>query len=116
MFLIRRFLWFVTGATAGFGGAMWIRRQVIRKVEQLVPERVSTAASDSARRFGRDLREAVAEGRTTARGRAAELRAELRPGPGTEPGPGPASTAGPGSRAGPPAVIDQGRSSSSPVG
>jgi hypothetical protein len=73
MFLIRRLVWFTTGATAGFGGAMWIRRQVLRRVERLMPERVVKDA-------GNGLVDAVRVGRAAARGREAELRAELRPG------------------------------------
>jgi hypothetical protein len=80
MFLVRRLVWFVTGATAGFGGAMWIRRQVLKQVERFVPQRVAADAGESARRAGRGVRAAVAEGRAQARGREAELRAELRPG------------------------------------
>jgi hypothetical protein len=80
VFLIRRLVWFTTGATAGFGGAMWIRRQVLRRVERLMPERVVSDAGETARKAGKGLRAAVAEGRAAARGREAELRAELRPG------------------------------------
>jgi hypothetical protein len=80
VFLIRRLVWFLTGATAGFGGAMWIRRQLRRQVERFVPQRVAADAGDAARRARTGLGAAVAEGRAQARGREAELRAELRPG------------------------------------
>jgi len=82
VFLIRRLVWFATGATAGFGGAMWIRRQVRRRVERLVPRRVTADAGASARRVRLGVVDAVREGRAAARGREAELRAELRPGAG----------------------------------
>lgn len=82
MFLIRRLVWFTTGATAGFGGAMWIRRWLLRRVERLVPQHVSAEIGNSARRAGRGVRQAVIEGREAARGREAELRAQLRPGAG----------------------------------
>jgi hypothetical protein len=82
VFLIRRLLWFTTGATAGFGGAMWIRRQVLRRLERLVPARLQADASRSARNARLGVRAAVREGRAAARGREAELRAELRPGAG----------------------------------
>jgi hypothetical protein len=82
VFLIRRLVWFTTGATAGFGCAMWIRRQVLRRVERLVPRRVTAEAGASARRVRLGVVDAVREGRAAARGREAELRAELRPGAG----------------------------------
>ena len=84
MFLIRRLVWFTTGATAGFGGAMWIRRRVLRRIEQVVPPSVSAAAGRSARRVAGRVGDAVADGREAARGREAELRAQLRPGAGHE--------------------------------
>jgi hypothetical protein len=37
-------LWFTTGATAGFGGAMWIRRRVLRTVERYTPAHVRPGA------------------------------------------------------------------------
>ena len=36
--MFKRTFWFTTGATAGFGGAMWIRRQVLRTVRRYAPE------------------------------------------------------------------------------
>jgi hypothetical protein len=82
VFLVRRLVWFTTGATAGFGGAMWVRRQVLRKVERLVPDRVAADAADSARRARFTVVDAVREGREAAREREARLHAELRPGAG----------------------------------
>jgi hypothetical protein len=82
MFLIRRLFWFTTGATAGFGGAMWIRRRVLRALRQVTPERLSADVGASLRRAGTGVRDAVREGRTAMQGREAELRAELRPGAG----------------------------------
>ncbi len=80
MFLIRRLVWFTSGATAGFGGAMWVRRRFRRAVRRYTPENVRTDASASVRRLGAGVRDAVAEGRSAMRDREAELRAELRPG------------------------------------
>jgi hypothetical protein len=82
VFIVRRLMWFTTGATAGFVGAMWIRRQVLRRVERLVPDRVAADAAASARKARLGVVDAVREGRAAARGREAELRAELRPGSG----------------------------------
>jgi hypothetical protein len=78
--MFKRTFWFTTGATAGFGGAMWIRRQVLRAVERYTPEHVQADVADSVRRLGTDLRTAVTEARTTMARREAELRSELKPG------------------------------------
>ena len=50
--VFRRVLWFTTGATAGFGGAMWIRHQVLRTVRRYAPERVQDDVTSSVRRSG----------------------------------------------------------------
>jgi hypothetical protein len=80
MFLVRRLVWFTTGATAGFGGAMWIRRRILRTVRRYAPEQLQAEATASVRRMGAGVRDAVTEGRSAMRQREAELRAELRPG------------------------------------
>ena len=80
--MFRRAFWFGTGATAGFGGAMWIRRQVLRTVRRYAPEQVRDDMSTSVRRAGGSLRDALAEGRREMAHREAELRDELRPGAG----------------------------------
>ncbi|HYZ97594.1 MAG TPA: hypothetical protein VE575_02515 [Acidimicrobiales bacterium] len=80
MFLVRRLVWFSTGATAGFGGAMWIRRRVLRAARRYAPEQVQADVTRSVRGWGGNVRRAVAEGRSTMHAREAELRAELRPG------------------------------------
>jgi hypothetical protein len=80
--VFRRAFWFGTGATAGFGGAMWIRRQVLRTVRRYTPEQVRDDVSTSVRRAGVNLRDAVVEGRRAMVHREAQLRDELRPGAG----------------------------------
>ena len=80
--MFRRAFWFGTGATAGFGGAMWIRRQVLRTVRRYTPEQVRDDVSTSVRRAGGNLRDAVVEGRRAMAHREAQLRDELRPGAG----------------------------------
>ena len=80
--MFKRAFWFTTGATAGFGGAMWIRRQVLRTVRRYTPEHVQADVSSSVRRFGTDLRDAITQGRSAMASREAELRSELRPGAG----------------------------------
>lgn len=80
--MLKRAFWFTTGATAGFGGAMWVRRQVRRAVQRYAPEQVQADVADSVRRLGTDLRAAVTTGRAAMADREAELRSELRPGAG----------------------------------
>jgi len=80
MFLVRRLVWFTSGATAGFGGAIWVRRRIRRTVRRYAPEQLQADATASVRRLGWDVRDAVVEGRSAMREREAELRAELRPG------------------------------------
>ena len=86
--MFKRTFWFTTGATAGFGGAMWIRRQLLRVVRRYTPEHVQAEVSSSLRRVGTDLRRAVREGRGAMARREAELHAELRPGAGPARAPG----------------------------
>jgi hypothetical protein len=82
--VLKRTFWFATGAGAGFGGAMWVRRQVLRTVQRYTPEQVQADVSDSVRRLGTDVVDAVRSGRAAMADREAELRAELRPGAGPE--------------------------------
>lgn len=92
--MLRRTFWFATGATAGVGGALWVRRRVLRTVRRYTPERVQADVSDSVRRLGTDLRAAVREGRDAMADREAALRAELAPGAGTDDGRTPTSPLG----------------------
>ena len=80
--MMKRTFWFTTGATAGFGGAIWVRRQVLQAVRRYAPEQVQSDVTASVRRLGTDLREAVTTGRAAMADREAELRTELRPGAG----------------------------------
>jgi hypothetical protein len=70
--LFRRVLWFGTGASIGFGGAMWIRHRIMRAIGRDVPRNV--------RRVGTDVRAALSEGRAEMHAREAELRKDLAPG------------------------------------
>jgi hypothetical protein len=79
---VRRAFWFTTGATAGFGGAMWIRRRALRALQRYAPGQIQTDVASSVKRAGGELREAVAVGRAAMRRREAELRAELQPSSG----------------------------------
>jgi hypothetical protein len=73
----KRTFWFTTGAAAGFGGAMWIRRRVLRTVRRYTPEHVQSEVTTSVRRLGSGVRAAVTDARTTIADREAELRDEL---------------------------------------
>jgi gas vesicle protein len=75
--MFRRLFWLVVGAGFGFGISFWVMRFVRSTVERYSPERVSGDLADAIRSFGKDLREAVAEGREAMRERETELRAQL---------------------------------------
>jgi hypothetical protein len=75
--VFRRLFWVMVGAGFGFGVSFWLMRFVRSTVERYSPERVSSDLADALRSLGRDLREAVAEGREAMREREAELRAEV---------------------------------------
>jgi hypothetical protein len=79
MYVIRRLVWFTSGATAGLGGAVWVRRRIRRTVRRYAPEQLRADTTASVRRLGSSVRDAVAEGRSGMREREAELRADLRP-------------------------------------
>lgn len=68
--MIRRLVWFVSGAVAGVLGAGYAKRKAREAAEELAPAAV-------ARRAAGRLREAVDEGRRAARSREAELKAQL---------------------------------------
>jgi hypothetical protein len=78
--LFRRLFWLGTGASVGFGGAMWIRNKVRRAVARVMPDRVAADVTGTARRAGANVRDAVSEGRTAMRTREAELRDDYAPG------------------------------------
>ena len=80
MYVIRRLVWFTSGATAGLGGAMWVRYRLRGTVRRYAPEQLRADTTASVRRLGSGVRDAVAEGRSAMREREAELRAELHPG------------------------------------
>jgi hypothetical protein len=80
IWLLRRLLWFVTGASVGFGGAMWIRNRVRRALARVMPEQVSADVARGARHAGSTVRAAVSEGRSAMHDREAQLRQELSPG------------------------------------
>lgn len=75
--MFKRLFWLLAGAGFGFGVSFWLTRFVKETVGRYSPERVSADLAGAIRDFGRDLREAVAEGRDAMRERETELRAEI---------------------------------------
>lgn len=75
--MFKRLFWLLAGAGFGFGVSFWLTRFVKETVGRYSPERVSADLAGAIRDFGRDLREAVAEGRDAMRERESELRAEI---------------------------------------
>jgi hypothetical protein len=73
--VFKRVVWFGLGAAAGASGVVWAEQQVRRRIEELGPDHVVTLAGRSARRVGRSLLDAVAEGREVAADTEDELRA-----------------------------------------
>lgn len=104
--MFKRIVWFGIGAAAGASGAVWAEQQVRRRLDALGPDHVVSAAGRSARRVGRTVADAVAEGRAAMREREDELtsrrdaRAGLRPVPPDRAGP--PERAGPTGRSLPP--------------
>jgi hypothetical protein len=78
--LFRRLFWLGTGASVGFGGAMWIRAKVRRVVARVMPDRVAADVTTGARRAGSTVRDAYVEGKSAMRAREAELRDDYAPG------------------------------------
>ena len=62
--MFKRLFWLMMGAGFGFGVSFWLMRQIRATVERYSPPRVSADLSKAARRFGQDVRAAVADGRT----------------------------------------------------
>jgi hypothetical protein len=74
---MRRLFWMGVGAVAGASGTVWAQQQVRRRIDRLAPDHVAVVAADAARRVGRQVVDAVAEGRDTMREREDELRRQL---------------------------------------
>jgi hypothetical protein len=78
--LFRKLLWFGTGASLGFGGAMWIRNRILRAVDRVMPRRIRRSVETQARGVGSTLAAAMSEGRDAMRDRERELRRNFAPG------------------------------------
>jgi hypothetical protein len=75
--VLRRLFWLGLGVGLGFGASFWLTRWVRDTAARYAPERVSSDLADAVRGFGRDVRDAVTEGRDAMRQREAELRSEV---------------------------------------
>lgn len=74
---MRRLFWLGLGAVAGASGTVWAQQKVRRQVEALGPDHVAVIAGNAARRVGRHVADAVAEGRSTMREKELDLRRQL---------------------------------------
>ncbi|MBI2709958.1 MAG: hypothetical protein HYX34_09720 [Actinobacteria bacterium] len=76
--MLKRTVWFTTGAAVGLGSSMWVQRRVKRAARRLLPEQVAAGVGTTVRRTVADVRAAAVEGRDAMRAREAELRAGMR--------------------------------------
>ena len=75
--MFKRLFWLMVGAGFGFGMSFWVTRTVKATVARYSPERVSNDLTTAAKRFGRDVRAAVSEGRDAMRDYEADMRQKL---------------------------------------
>ncbi len=77
--MMKRATWFVGGVAAGAAGTSYAKRKLTRTVKRtaatLAPSNVARATVQRARRQGRNVVEAVREGRTAMKDREHELTA-----------------------------------------
>lgn len=74
--MMRRLVWFAGGVATGAAGSGYVRRRLAVTARRLAPANVARGAAGSVRRSGRRVADAVREGRSAARRRERELRAE----------------------------------------
>ena len=65
--MFKRLFWLMMGAGFGFGASFWLMRFVRTTVERYSPQRVTDDMAQAARRFGADIKAAVADGREAMR-------------------------------------------------
>ncbi len=78
--MFKRVIWVGAGFSAGLGSSYWVKRAVNRRIQRYVPADVRVAVGTGARRAGRTVRTAVAEGRATMKEYQATAEAEMAPG------------------------------------
>ncbi|MEO7397861.1 MAG: hypothetical protein ABIW84_04785 [Ilumatobacteraceae bacterium] len=79
--MLKRVTWFVSGAVAGVAGAGYVKKTAIKTVKKTVarlsPRHVAASATARIHGRGRDVAEAVRDGRQAMRVRESELRERL---------------------------------------
>jgi gas vesicle protein len=78
--VLRRLFWLGLGVGLGGGASFWLTRWVRDTAARYAPERVSSDLADAVKGLGRDVRDAVVEGRDAMRQRESDLRSELHRG------------------------------------
>ena len=75
--MFKRLFWLSVGIGFGFGMSFWLSRYLRDAVARYTPVRLSSELAGALRGLGKDLRDAVADGRDAMREREDEIRAEL---------------------------------------
>ncbi len=70
----KRVTWFAVGVTAGATGSLYARRKAVATVKKMAPTSVARTAVARAKERGRDVVDAVREGRAAMRAKEAEMR------------------------------------------
>ena len=90
--MMKRVTWFAIGAAAGVTGSAYAKRKVRATAGRLAPNHLAKVAGERVRRRGRDVVEAVREGRAAMVAKEEELRRRVEepsvPGTGTPGTPG----------------------------
>ena len=76
--MFKRIFWLAVGVGLGFGASFWAVRMLRQTVARYSPERLRSDLGDAIRSLGRDIREAVDEGRQAMREREQELSEGMR--------------------------------------
>ena len=74
--MLKRLRWWLLGGLFGAGSSLWVRRQFHHLAERYAPVRGTATVAGVARRIGRDLRDAWADGQRQMRDTEMKLRAE----------------------------------------
>ena len=73
--MMKRVTWFAGGVAAGAVGAGYAKKKVRATAAQIAPAGIARTAADRARARGRDIADAIREGRHVMRHHEDELRA-----------------------------------------
>ena len=74
--MLKRLRWLLLGGLFGAVSSLWVRRQFRYLAERYAPVRGTATVAGAARRVGRDLRDAWADGHRQMRDTESKLRAE----------------------------------------